>query len=416
VRERGFPALDSLRAIAALSVFFFHAVGFYARGATEGNVIAPYVARLDVGVTIFFLLSGFLLYRPFAVSMATGRPAPSARRYLRRRMLRIVPAYLVTVALVAVSLPENWVRPAEDWWRTLTFTQIYGGGHLMHGLSQTWSLCTEITFYLALPPLAAALHRLAGGRWRVGRHLALLAALGAVSVGWLVSMHQLDGSVAASMGFWLPAHLLWFAAGMAMAVASVHLEHRPEHEHGRLGALPGVADQLGAWWLIAAALLVIASTPVAGPRSLITLTASESVFRELLGAGIATALILPLVFRPEPVGWVRQTLAHGSLSWLGEISYSVFLVHVLVLDFAFWYLGWPLFTGSFLGVFATVLPVSVAVAAVIYRVVERPAMTWRDGRVGTESRRVPDPRPAQPTRTASTAAVVSDATTAPEPR
>ena len=73
VRERGFPALDSLRAIAALSVFFFHAVGFYARGSTQGNLIAPYVARLDVGVTIFFLLSGFLLYRPFVQARHQGR-------------------------------------------------------------------------------------------------------------------------------------------------------------------------------------------------------------------------------------------------------------------------------------------------------------------------------------------------------
>src|SRR3954454_5704082 len=96
-----------MRAIAALSVFFFHAVGFYARGSTQGNVIGPYVARLDVGVTIFFLLSGFLLYRPFVKTRREGRRPPALIPYAWRRTLRIVPAYWValTVAALVLGLP-----------------------------------------------------------------------------------------------------------------------------------------------------------------------------------------------------------------------------------------------------------------------------------------------------------------------
>lgn len=371
-----FPCLNSVRAVAALSVMATHAA--YWTGRYERGPAAGLLARLDLGVAVFFVLSGFLLFRPYAVALAGGRPLPSTRRYLSRRLLRIAPAYLVTVGLTATVLVENRGYPASDWLRQLTFTQIYGSNHLLHGLTQTWSLCTEITFYLCLPGLATGAAWLLRGRWSPRRLFACLGALCVVNIGWFYLLHQLSGSVAASMSLWLPGHLIWFAAGMALAIGSAHLSCRPASEHGRLGVLPGLADQLGTWWLISAALLLLASTPLAGTRSLDTLTTWESVNRELLGAGVAVAFIFPLVFRPEPVGLVRLVLAHGSLRWLGEISYSIFLVHVLVLDLAFRLFDWPLFTGSFLGVFMTVLPLSVGLAALLYRFVELPAMRWRN--------------------------------------
>jgi peptidoglycan/LPS O-acetylase OafA/YrhL len=399
-----FPCLNAVRAVAALSVMATHCA--YWTGRYERGPLGGLLARLDLGVAVFFVLSGFLLFRSYAVAMATGRPMPRTRTYLRRRLLRIVPAYLATVAIVAVALPANWSRPAGDWWRALTFTQIYGSDHLMHGLTQTWSLCTEMTFYLALPVLAAGVWRLAGGRWSVRGLLGVAAGMVVVNLIWLVVMHQLTGSVAASMGLWLPAHLMWFAAGMAMAVASVHLSHRPAGEHGGLSVLPELADKLGTWWLLSGALLLVASTPFAGPRALGVTGSWESVTRELLGTGVAAAFVFPLVFRPEPVGWVRQVMAHGSLRWLGEISYSIFLVHLVVLDLAFRSLDWQLFTGSFLGVFATVLPLSVGLAALLYRLVELPAMRWR-GR---------EPSITHPASTTATAATVSDVASIPSPR
>lgn len=402
-----FPCLNAVRAVAALAVMATHVAfwtGRYDRGPFNGLL-----TRLDLGVAVFFVLSGFLLFRPYAVALATGRPHPRVRTYLTRRFLRIVPAYAVVVVAAALVIHENHARPASDWLRMASFSQIYGSNHLPQGLTQTWSLCTEVTFYLALPLLAGAFARVAGGRWRPHLLLAALGVLCLVNLGWLVTIHQLSGSVVASMGLWLPAHLIWFAVGIAMAVASAHLEHRPAAEHRWFGALPSLADQLGTWWFIAAGLFVVVSSPYASSRSLVT-TSWESVSREVLGAAIAAAFIFPLVFRPEPVGVVRQVLAHGTLRWLGEISYSIFLVHLLVLDLTFRFFGWPLFTGSFLGVFATVLPVSAALAALLYRFVELPAMRLRGDRArragGGDSRAVH----AQPATTAARAATVSDTT------
>src|SRR4029079_4195412 len=96
--------LDGVRAIAALLVLVFHAVGFWARGSGEDAWIRPWVGRLDVGVAVFFLLSGYLLYGLFL----RGRIRISA--YALRRAFRIVPAYWVALTLAAIVLPlhEVW--------------------------------------------------------------------------------------------------------------------------------------------------------------------------------------------------------------------------------------------------------------------------------------------------------------------
>ena len=96
-----FPGLDGLRALAMLSVFLFHAWLPVPRmifttwhplpGVTwRGNSL---VANLNTGVAIFFALSGFLIYRPFAAAHIEDRCRPDVVRYARRRALRIYPAY-----------------------------------------------------------------------------------------------------------------------------------------------------------------------------------------------------------------------------------------------------------------------------------------------------------------------------------
>ena len=97
------PALDGVRALAALAVLVTHVA--FTTGAYGAGLPGALLARLDVGVPLFFVLSGYLLYRPHARARVGGRPALPARAYLLRRAARILPAYLLVVLVVFTVLP-----------------------------------------------------------------------------------------------------------------------------------------------------------------------------------------------------------------------------------------------------------------------------------------------------------------------
>src|SRR5437763_428837 len=87
--------------MAAASVFVFHAAWLTGFSVRSGS--GAYLFQLDVGVDVFFVLSGFLLYRPFVRAHLEGGPAPTISRYYKRRVLRIFPAYwLVLMAVLYV--------------------------------------------------------------------------------------------------------------------------------------------------------------------------------------------------------------------------------------------------------------------------------------------------------------------------
>src|SRR5262245_48380037 len=95
-----FPLVDGLRAVAATMVLVSHTSflsGFNGRGE-----IGRVFARFDMGVALFFIISGFLLYRPFVSARLDGRAAPRVLRYARRRVLRIVPAYWLALTVLAI--------------------------------------------------------------------------------------------------------------------------------------------------------------------------------------------------------------------------------------------------------------------------------------------------------------------------
>jgi peptidoglycan/LPS O-acetylase OafA/YrhL len=162
---------DAIRGIAMTLVFVAHV----AVNADPGDGLENYgwakqiVGRLDLALATFFVLSGYLIARPFVRSYVLGTKRPSVRRFTRNRVLRIVPAFYLVAALVLLRFgldgaisptPDNpsGTAPESTWWQLLsifTFTQSYTGGSATLPIGQAWSLDVEVAFYASIPIAAA---------------------------------------------------------------------------------------------------------------------------------------------------------------------------------------------------------------------------------------------------------------------
>lgn len=349
-------SLTGLRALAALLIVATHAA--FGTGQLSDGYLGAVYARLEVGVPVFFVLSGYLLFRPWVLSAERGTPGPSVRRYARRRIRRIVPAYVITVliAFAIYHFRDAGPNPGHSWLgllQHLTFTQIYPPSYfaVMHqGLTQMWSLAVEVAFYAVLPLLAGLLLTvLCGRRWRPTLLLTGLALLGAVTPLWLWFTQTTD-LLPGSANIWLPAHLIYFVGGMTLAVLQVRgARCRP--------------------WLVLplalAALLVVAS-PVAGNISGQDLAPWQPVVKTFLYAVFACALMAPLVLGDG--GRYARLLGSRPVVWLGEISYEIFLLHVIVMEFAMSeVLRWPVFTGAMPVLFGVTVAMTIPAAWVLHR-------------------------------------------------
>ncbi|HSD75778.1 MAG TPA: acyltransferase [Solirubrobacteraceae bacterium] len=366
-RHRRFPLVDGVRAIAVLTVVAVHAAVF--GHAIDGSPAGRLLAHLNVGVTIFFLVSGFLLYRPFVAHRGGGAAPPAVGQYAKRRLLRIFPAYWLVVT-VLVLVPGTTGVVAGEWWQqygllqTLPLADGPGctGEILRCGVAQTWSLVVEVTFYAVLPLyvlLAARITRGAGvARW-MWTELGLLALLSVVSLA--LHFAVLEPAPRSVVGGSVVGFAFWFALGMGMAVVSVALDGRAAP--ARLGA-----GHAGLLWLGAAALYVALS--VALPATPFVVSRRDQLAVHLAFGVIALLVLAPAVFGDGAGGLVRRLLRHPVAAWLGLISYGIFLWHyVIALE-----LGPAGLDAGFGTVLAGTLALAIPCAALSYYAVERPLL------------------------------------------
>ncbi|MBM7515259.1 acyltransferase family protein [Nocardioides nitrophenolicus] len=365
-----FPVLDTLRAIGALAVLTTH-VGFYAGTYTGHGWWGSLLSRLNVGVAIFFVLSGFLLARPYLARALQRQAPPATAHYLWKRFLRVYPVYVVAVVLtLVVALPDNADLGPRDWVVTLTMTNTFLDPALPAGLSQMWSLGVEVSFYLLLPVLML----LATGRreLRAGRVWLVVAAMTVLSGWW-----HLDGATRfGGLGDgpklqWLPAFLGWFAVGIAFALLDVQRAAGVPSRLGRrlyaLGAQPGVC------WSLVLGLMLVATTPLAGPTLLLPETPVESLVRSLIYTVVGGLVVLTGIAAVPGSAYAR-VLSAPALRHLGLTSYSLFCLHLVLLDALAPRLGFGLFQGHGLVLWLLTVAVSLVAAELAYRLVERPAM------------------------------------------
>jgi peptidoglycan/LPS O-acetylase OafA/YrhL len=309
------------------------------------------------------------------------------RPYLKRRILRIVPAYWVALFFAAYVL--HTVRPPIDTLKSVViyfgFLQIYFSNYVLHGISAAWTLCVEMSFYLFLP-LYAALQAAWGrrSRDRLRNELIGLAALVVISEVWKIAVFAHKSGQQTGAGTWLPAQLDLFAAGMLFAVASVWWSSGDRREPAVLCRpwVPAVS------WLVALVCFWAVSTRLHLPRvPVYEATLGQALGRQLLYGAFAFFLLLPAVFGPQQRGLIRQGLSSRPAVALGVISYGIYLWHetwmLKVLD----WLHRPLFRTGFLKLTIAVTVLAVASAALSYVFVEQPFQ-----RLGRRKR-----APAEPT-------------------
>jgi peptidoglycan/LPS O-acetylase OafA/YrhL len=140
---------DGVRGLAALAIVAHHAS--FATGRTyDGDLLADVNARLDVGVAVFFALSGFLLLEPYARRIVVDAVFPSKRKFWTRRAVRVYPAFWVAL-VIQLALGVIMVKGIVGFLLAASLTHIYVADHLVTGITQSWTVATEIGFYVLLP-------------------------------------------------------------------------------------------------------------------------------------------------------------------------------------------------------------------------------------------------------------------------
>ena len=371
-RHARFPLIDGVRAIAALTIFAFHV--FFHLGLLNTDLLSRYLGNLNVGVPIFFVVSGFLIYRPFVAKRFAQEPSPETQPYAIRRALRIVPAYWVALVIVTLMLGlEASVFTPSGIVTYFGFLQVYDIGTVVGGIGQAWTLCIEVSFYIALPIWAFFARRLLprGGRRQMIRgELWALAALFCASFLWQLVVSPLflpgdRGYLIAQIS--LPAFADQFALGMAMAVVSVAI-HSGSKKPRALRFVEG-----RAWiWVLAAVVLYSLLGLKIGSVGLGASWADAGLFRHVIKGLIGVCVLAPAVFGSTLGGRVRAALGWRPLMLLGLISYSFYLYHlafIVKLNEVGWLhdLGWVAVAGA-------AFVCSVAAAAISYRLIEAPGI------------------------------------------
>ncbi|MGW8066617.1 acyltransferase family protein [Streptomyces ziwulingensis] len=343
-RRAHLPAMDGLRGLAATMVVTIHFAGWtgVAFDPDGKGLFATLINRFGVSVYIFFVISGCLLFRPFAAAALEGREAPGMKAYYWHRFLRIYPAFWLLLLLSVIFIHRDLVEEPARLLRVLTLQHTFVGGDFPHTpewpwstFSQTWSLSTEISFYLLLPLLAGLFRRLLGGGRGIGPALAGFLLLETVNVVWWIGIWaSADTAAHPTQWWWLPGYIGFFAAGMALATVSAYVERRP-------GAPPAVVRFVvrRPWlcWAMALAAYVVISTPLAGGH--MEPPSPRTALMEHLGyLVVSVGLALPLVFAPG--SGPERLLSTRVMAWLGRTSYGIFLWHMFVMAAALRLGGW----------------------------------------------------------------------------
>ena len=387
-RATHIAGIDGLRAFAALSVLVCHTAQFSVTAGSVGSNLYKLTSFGDQGLTLFFAISGFLLFLPFVSALLADRPMPSIRRYLTNRGLRIFPAYIVIFLLVlaagALTIHGNTANYVQGHVGRVSDPSVLVPDIFLvqsliphangTGIIPAWSLTAELTFYAMLPLvgyLAWFLAKRVRKVWALSAGPILFLVVG-LSTTQILNHGRPRGSTAIFRYEWgttwsavversFLANADLFAWGMFAALAIGVMRQRD--------AIPRLSRRTKG--VVLAGLLIVG------------FVARHSDGRYAISlVGACAAILIFLTVLPShdshPVNGFAQVLEWGPIRYVGLISYSIYLWHLPVTLFLREH--GVLFTSgnaAFVANLVIVAAVVLALASVTYYMVEKPAMGLR---------------------------------------
>jgi len=310
------PELDTIRGIAVLFVLFFHGFGFrYGVKGLSGFPKLFVAATLPgwVGVNLFFVLSGFLIT---GILLDTKFDADYYSRFYVRRALRILPLYYAVLVLLAVVTRTGWVSRHASWaFLGLSFfylsnvTELFGVS-MQYGV--LWSLAVEEHFYLLWPTIVRSLSR---------RHVVIAGAIICVVCPCLRGFYFIRGYSTGTGYTWLVAD------GLATGAVLAALARGPWGTRVHMWRVTMI--------LFGASLMMFgAGYPFGIFRAsrLLGMTLRETALNFFFAGTVALALLV------GTSRW-KAVVNRPVLQFFGEISYGVYLIHMLIFDLEDYFLG-----------------------------------------------------------------------------
>ncbi|SDM74546.1 Peptidoglycan/LPS O-acetylase OafA/YrhL, contains acyltransferase and SGNH-hydrolase domains [Nocardioides szechwanensis] len=361
-------ALTGLRGFAAMMVVVIH---------VSGRTDYEWLGITDLGVLILFVLSGYLLYRPWGRWGMQVAARPSLRQFTRRRLARIFPAFLVVAMVVTLLDPPSRPGTPGGWVRLLTLTWIYEPGQLPVALLHTWSLATELSWYVAVPVLlggAAVVARTRSPKVGFWLTTALLAAAFPVTAAWRWWVHAEDLTIYFTYSFWLPGFLAAFACGALVA----HLAEGRRAGLVSMGGLGRVAADPWTLLVAALALTLLGTSSLGGPAGFAPRTFAEEQLSFACATLAATILLVGIVFG-EPSSPLSRFMGATWLVATGRWSYSIYLWHLPLIVILEADVAYPTGLHGLAYRLALLLALTLPLSAATYAWVERPAIRWSQG-------------------------------------
>jgi peptidoglycan/LPS O-acetylase OafA/YrhL len=346
-------ALDLIRALAALAVLSYH-VWLYRlpnpNRPRRVDALDYLLFEWRIGLVVFFVMSGFLLYRPLLKGRHDAAPARiDTRRYYWRRIVRIVPSYYLAIAgsiallwslgdVAGVRLP-----PADELWRFMFFLQNYSRETLLTLDAPAWTLAVQAAFYLVFPLFVLLGARMGRRAWL----LPLALVLFGIAFNWL----------AYSQG-WGPVARLSLLAMMPYLALGMLIAH-----------LPPLKDRRSAVALIVCGVLLAFGDSLW--HALGGWDWGLGVLRDVPGA-LGYGLIIAACAAPV----IGASDRLRPLEALGRWSYGIFLWHLPVLLFL---KGHGLMPASGFLTWLLLVALAAAIGAANWRFVERPLLARSRG-------------------------------------